>query len=411
MWIKYLEKEGFNCLYFNAWENDFSDDPLISFIGEMQSIIDELDNTKKPKAKKYLKKVKEVSYSLVKQMIPVAARIGTSGVLNLDSLTEKAISDFSARIAEEKIDSYKTDKMAIKEFRKNLEDLVRELAKLEAGENRPLIFFIDELDRCKPTYAIELLERVKHLFNVRGIIFVLVLDKEHIAHSFESLYGIKNVDGYLRRFIDLDYHLPDPSSDYFCRYLYQRFGFKEFFESRLGSDKGNDSIYLLDTFIELSQVFDFSLRIQEQCFTQFSIALRTTDPSSYLFPILLATLIALKVADKSLYKKYINGDANYKDVLGYIKGKPKGIEFVEGEYGGAIEAYMVYSSCVSAEEYVQKYNEYKNKAAEKTLSEEQRGRINNIMSILQSLEQIKLRNRNVLSSLANKIEISEQFVW
>ena len=37
-----------------------------------------------------------------------------------------------------------------------------------------LVIFIDELDRCKPTYAIKLLERIKHYFNQEKITFVFI---------------------------------------------------------------------------------------------------------------------------------------------------------------------------------------------------------------------------------------------
>jgi predicted KAP-like P-loop ATPase len=37
----------------------------------------------------------------------------------------------------------------------------------EIDEGKPLIIFIDELDRCRPLYAIECLERIKHIFGIK----------------------------------------------------------------------------------------------------------------------------------------------------------------------------------------------------------------------------------------------------
>jgi len=69
-----------------------------------------------------------------------------------------------------------------------------------ADNQKPLIFFIDELDRCRPDYALQLLEKAKHLFNIDGIIFILALDRDQIGHSLKSIYGEGlDVDGYLRR--------------------------------------------------------------------------------------------------------------------------------------------------------------------------------------------------------------------
>lgn len=89
-------------------------------------------------------------------------------MVDINSFSGKEISDLAAKIAQEKIDSYEKDKMTLQEFRKSLEEFVTEIIESKDGENKPLVFFIDELDRCKPTYAIGLLERLKHLFNVRA---------------------------------------------------------------------------------------------------------------------------------------------------------------------------------------------------------------------------------------------------
>lgn len=67
------------------------------------------------------------------------------------------------------------------------------------------MFFIDELDRCRPTFAIELLERIKHLFDIQNIVFVLSIDKEQLEASTAAAYGSAiNAPEYLRRFIDLE---------------------------------------------------------------------------------------------------------------------------------------------------------------------------------------------------------------
>ncbi len=75
--------------------------------------------------------------------------------------------------------------------------------KEEFAKIPPLFIFIDELDRAKPTYALALLESVKHLFNIPNVIFVLVMNKDHLAQTVCSSYGYREVsDGhkYLERF-------------------------------------------------------------------------------------------------------------------------------------------------------------------------------------------------------------------
>ena len=70
--------------------------------------------------------------------------------------------------------------------------------------SKPLLFFIDELDRCRPTFAIEMLERIKHLFDVKNMVFVLSIDKKQLEAITAAVYGERiDASEYLRRFIDL----------------------------------------------------------------------------------------------------------------------------------------------------------------------------------------------------------------
>nr|WP_279380268.1 P-loop NTPase fold protein [Sphingosinicella soli] len=68
------------------------------------------------------------------------------------------------------------------------------------------------MDRCRPTYAVKLLEEIKHLFDVSGIVFILALHGEQLGHSVSGAYGA-GFDGraYLRRFIDREYRLAQPN--------------------------------------------------------------------------------------------------------------------------------------------------------------------------------------------------------
>ena len=86
----------------------------------------------------------------------------------------------------------------------------------EEHRERALFIMIDELDRCRPSYAVELLEVAKHLFSVDQIIFVLALNRPELAHSIRALYGNKfDAEGYLHRFFDIDYSLPWPDREKF----------------------------------------------------------------------------------------------------------------------------------------------------------------------------------------------------
>ncbi|MGT2513849.1 KAP family P-loop NTPase fold protein [Sphingomonas panni] len=113
------------------------------------------------------------------------------------------------RLMEERVNAFEEGKAAVQEMKDSLSAIVESLS----GEtlHPPIIIVIDELDRCRPTYAIKLLEEIKHLFDVPGLVFILALHADQLAHSVSGAYG-STFDGraYLRRFIDREYALAEP---------------------------------------------------------------------------------------------------------------------------------------------------------------------------------------------------------
>lgn len=88
------------------------------------------------------------------------------------------------------------------------------------GETGPLYFFVDELDRCDPEYAIKLLESVKHFFDVDGIVFVLSVDRKKLGSMVRVRYGEGfDENGYLKRFVDVDYQIPAPKREDLIQHL------------------------------------------------------------------------------------------------------------------------------------------------------------------------------------------------
>jgi len=78
------------------------------------------------------------------------------------------------------------------------------LAQLAESLDKPLVFIIDELDRCRPDFAIRLIERIKHFFDIKNIVFVLVMDKDQFSTVICHNYGYEkqSEEEYLDKFID-----------------------------------------------------------------------------------------------------------------------------------------------------------------------------------------------------------------
>jgi hypothetical protein len=171
----------------------------------------------------------------------------------------------AAEILKKEIEAYASRKKELSDFRKDLESFVN-----KGIGGKPVIFFIDELDRCRPNYSVEVLEHMKHFFAVRGIVFVLAIDKEQLGHAVRGVYGSEqlNSDEYLRRFIDLEDSIPQPSTKDFTSYLFDYFAFDQFFKAK-GRLQYPNTLEEREAFLSLAtMLFDktkITLRQQERC--------------------------------------------------------------------------------------------------------------------------------------------------
>ncbi len=199
MWIKYLLKEKKNVVYYNAWENDDCKEPLISIINTIEDDINKTSETEvdiNNVIEKSKEMMKSISYNLVDKI--------SMGLIDCREI-ENIIVD----------NAYKSHKA----YKKRKMDL-REALKILAENNDKIIVFIDELDRCRPVFAIELLERIKHIFDIDKYIFVLAIDRDQLSYSIKTQYGINmDSDGYLKKFIDMEYLLGKPCENVYLEQL------------------------------------------------------------------------------------------------------------------------------------------------------------------------------------------------
>jgi hypothetical protein len=216
-----------------------------------------------------------------------------------------------------------------------------EQAERERTDTKPVVFIIDELDRCRPTFAIELLEKAKHFFNVKNVVFVIAADKKQMGHSIKAIYGQDlDVNGYLRRFIDFDYLLPIAEKGEYIKVLFDQFGFQEFFKKTKAVSNNYEYDHALKMLQELSDIFGLRLREQEHCCSLLSISIRTVWENEYLYPLLLSFLFVVKVKEPDIYKDIISGKLAGLEVINYLSGKKGAAELLSTNYGKALEIYI-----------------------------------------------------------------------
>ena len=222
MWSQHLRDEGFPVVQFNAWETDFTGEPFVALSSE---ITDGLKDWQGDNVNSRVEKTKEAAKSIARWVVPGAVRLAASMIPIAGSEVSQVAGAFAERLFEE----YPDAQQSVRGFRTDIQSMADAL--WESSDLKPLVVFIDELDRCRPSYAVELLETCKHIFSVDHAVFVLAVNQGELAHSVRVLYGAKfGAEDYLRRFFDLEFILPSPDRQKFIEDMLGSLGINEFLE-------------------------------------------------------------------------------------------------------------------------------------------------------------------------------------
>ena len=263
-------------IYYDAWKYDNEDDPVLSIVYE---IIATLEN-------KYDLESNSLDYKEV-----------LKGVFNLLGIS--CISHFI-----ESVKSNEDFKKIIesRDLKKHIDDFLNKIPEERADK---IIIFIDELDRCKPTYAIKLLERIKHYFNNDRIIFVFSTNLEELQNSVKSVYGEKfNAYRYLDRFFDIKTPLSEPDMNKYLEGI-------NFGGSSLTFDVACNKVAKKYNF-QLRDISKFSRYIKMTTYNTAHNREHMSFPDEYIYGFCLQCLtplvIGLFIHDIDLYNGFICGN-------------------------------------------------------------------------------------------------------
>ena len=279
--IAKLTKINFKTVYFDAWKNDSDLDPIVSL---SKSIATTAFNIKT--------KAKTVAIEAGKELVKIAAKeIAKADIDNI-------------------LDIFHTEEDIEAKFKKELASLI--------PKNGRLIVFIDELDRCRPTYAVKLLERVQHFFDNKKITFVFSVNLYELKNTIKKLYGSSfDGDRYLDRFFYSIISLPD------ANYTYKN----------IKGLSSSEKVYL-NYCEEISQEFLFTLREQNHFLSMIDITGVKNRFLSFNYQtdvlgngkeivdlFIIPYLIALKMVDSDQFNDFVfyNDGKSFIDFLSSSK--------------------------------------------------------------------------------------------
>ncbi len=347
-----LEQDGIPVSMLNIWKMDFYDNPLVPLLIKLEETYSQQSETVRTKKFPNPHGLLRVAKSIIAG-INLDAQIPGVGEMNING--EKMVNtneSLKQNSTQKSIyDEYKTFEEELHKIKSFLENWAKSL-------ERPIVVIIDELDRCRPDYAVKTLETLKHFFDIPGFVFVLAIDEGQLKSSVETLYGTKNFDGYKRKFINNSFVLPEPDKVKFTEYLYAKSGLDHIikqiennqrdlvfrirrnayierslparisteFQEELNKIKTYNQQQTSESIIKryfaaYSIRYKFSLRQMEQVFDRLVLFIKNILANNVLFsPDLAVFLVCLHEFDLAIYTKlkqkgYIGYDENMQTVI------------------------------------------------------------------------------------------------
>ncbi len=328
-----LKIKGYSVVQFDAWKNDYTKEPLLAFMSELNISLEKFFNKRQTKSKGLLKSLKKNSLPIL--MSVLSRKFTGYSLTELSKLNEdededvdnseitshtdieNGVASITSKLTEYALNEHYKVKNSIEEFKTSMKKLLKYIESLQ-NHQLPLFILIDELDRCRPNYAIELLENIKHLFDIEGIVFIIATDSKQLAHSINAVYGEKfHSEKYLKRFFDQEYNLKIPTN---YNYITNLFCSNNIEINNIIFSPIEEGLYQgrnvnIELFNILSESFSLTLRDMNQVMTSLvTIIISWTYKEKIQLPYLLF-LIMLKQLNNEEFFKYIKNKQNTVEVF------------------------------------------------------------------------------------------------
>ncbi|MGP4734520.1 MULTISPECIES: KAP family P-loop NTPase fold protein [unclassified Psychrobacter] len=305
--------------YVNAFQADHANEPLLTLIAEVASFYDEKDEKRKNFVKNAVPYLRLISGIGLKAGLGFA--FGRYAADIPDALVDgvEEIKDGSKSLIDQSLESMIKDQVEAEKNLSTLRDALSDIA-----STNPIILLIDELDRCRPDFAVMMLETIKHVFDVDNVQIILITNAEQLKATIKHSYGSEtNSHDYLYKFFKYQINLPTSTKDIEGRSIENNV---TYFKTIVQASKvipqefkDNKFIYEIPTFLNLSKL---SLRNIEQiarCIETL-IIFEDKDKSKSLNPerLIMVFLSFIYISDKDLLMRLANKELMATEFLGVV---------------------------------------------------------------------------------------------
>jgi hypothetical protein len=317
MWQGLLKEKGIPSIYIDAFQNDYTEDAFISIASAITSYVD-LNCAEDLKSSDFRDKAKKVGVRLLTWTAKVGIKAATLGIIKesdihaLSEIGDEIAADTSETIAnlvKERLDSHTKESELIQSFRESLSDLPENLIDNISGR---LVIVIDELDRCRPSFAVEVLEKIKHLFSVKNVVFLLVMNKQQLEEAIKSVYGAEiDAHTYLQKFINVETSIPKRVTDRYSNDI--KLYIDKLLQLHEITTWGDDQ-HIAEYLLPLAKHFNLSLRQLEKVFTNLAIIYSTSGENHLRIVPIIVFIAVLKVVNSNLYGNLLLGTISFSTI-------------------------------------------------------------------------------------------------
>ncbi len=321
-WADDLRHAGHPVVVFDAWEHDIGDDAAIALMSAIHGeFLQSLDRSSQA-SRLIEESLTNAVHGLRKAILPTSKIIAAglfrkvSGIA-IDELWEAATGNESGdnsgdgsletsldKVFEKTLESHRRRREEIERFKKSISGVIESLVENQQ-KSLPAFVMVDEVDRCRPTYAIRLLEEIKHIFGVKDICFVVSTNISQLKESVCGVYG-GGFDGqaYLNRFFDQTFVLPNADNASYATHLLAQ---DDIFASRKCSAgmpyAPKDMSGIEKSVALIFNAFDSDLRSQKQVLSIARTAASAIPQENKIFVLWLFFLCALRQKKPILFDR------------------------------------------------------------------------------------------------------------
>lgn len=279
---KIKDEENINLFAdYNSYEYDFYENAYLPFFAEIEGKID-----LKKDFGKLIKCINNPLFNTLTTAYAILNHLKKKDIINLK--------DIKNDIIEIKNEEILSDFKEIKDLKRKIKQSMEEYCKDKAQ-----VFIIDELDRCKPTFAMETLEIVKHFFDIKNCVFIISVDKLQLQESVKTIYGQKmDSEKYFSKFFDYHFNLYPLT-------------FTEIIDELFDIENSEEIIVKSN---EIFECLSISLRDSKKIFINFVSKYKKLSSEGVFLSeeqsIFIVFLFTLKYTDLLFYEQLLNGSFN-----------------------------------------------------------------------------------------------------